>query len=102
MTEALSPHVWGDCPDCGAPKGQAHSPGCDVERCLECGWQAIGCDCPDDTPSTKWTGRWPGEVEVEEGLATDLNDLALKHARGELVWDPDGERLRLDWKVADV
>jgi hypothetical protein len=98
MSEALAGITWGDCPDCGVEKGQMHKIGCDVERCKACGWQAIGCDCSEHTPPTHWKGRWPGEVEVEEGLATDLNDLALRHARGDLVWDPEAERLKLLWK----
>lgn len=87
--------------------GQLHESGCDVERCKLCGWQAIGCDCPSPEgryastiegdfggwKSTIWTGRWPGEVECEEYGIRDLNELSLMHARGELVWDSDKERL---------
>lgn len=80
------------CPDCGVKPGESHDPGCDVERCRACGFQAIGCDCPEDTPATMWTGRWPGDVEVAEGLAADLNDLHRKGATGELHWSPALER----------
>ena len=35
----------GTCPDCAAPFGQLHVPGCDGEECPSCGGQAISCDC---------------------------------------------------------
>jgi hypothetical protein len=88
--------VWRSetCPDCSVAVGEKHDHGrCDVERCKRCGWQALGCAHVEDTPATTWTGTWPGEIEVSEGLADDLNDLARKHVRGDLVWDRDKERL---------
>lgn len=82
------------CADCGVLPGELHTPGCDVERCALCGWQAIGCDCVhavnasileerDDEPTEEmwakfdaevakyggrlpWTGEWPGESECIE------------------------------------
>lgn len=90
-----------DCGDCGVAAGQPHSPGCDVELCKNCGWQAIACGCPGEEddhtwhkniPSTIWTGRWPGEIEVEEYGLKDLNELASLGRQGLMKWDSAAER----------
>jgi len=83
------------CGDCGVAAGEMHQPGCDVARCKNCGWQDIGAHaghCPDNRPSTIWTGRWPGEVEVEEYGLKDLNEMASLAAQGLMRWDRDAER----------
>jgi len=86
---------WGRCPDCGVGVWVRHKPGCDVARCKECGFQELGCDHDaEQAGMTVWTGRWPGEVEVEEGLAGDLDDLLMQSLRGLLVWDRGSERWR--------
>lgn len=36
-----------NCGDCAARGGQFHHPGCDLERCPNCGGQLIMCSCGD-------------------------------------------------------
>jgi hypothetical protein len=85
------------CHDCGVLPGERHVPGCDVARCKECGEQMLQCGLHgslllEESPMTVWTGEWPGDVEVREGLAVDLNELSMKGATGQLRWDRDRER----------
>ena len=55
------------CHDCGVEPGQAHKPGCNVERCSVCGYQKLGCECEGHDPSfSRWTGIWPGYAEARE------------------------------------
>lgn len=83
-----------NCPSCGVKPRTAHIVGCNVARCVLCGWQDIAHDCNDDYPDRRmeiWTGQWPGTIEINERLAKDYNDLAMKHMRDELIWN--GTRL---------
>lgn len=43
VSDEWMPAGKANCPDCNAPVGGYHHPGCDVERC-EHGNQAISCD----------------------------------------------------------
>lgn len=60
--------VRASCPDCGVGIGKLHEAGCDVERCPDCGRQAISCDCGGAFihPRLPWSGHWPGDLECRE------------------------------------
>lgn len=87
-------HEGPRCHDCNVWPGTPHIDGCDTARCTECGWQRISCEHADSDIGwgATWTGKWPGQQEVDEGLADDLNDLALKAALGLVRWDKRRER----------
>jgi hypothetical protein len=50
-----------NCPDCRSPVGELHKPGCDIERCRDCGQQKLTCGCELD--HTIWTGEWPETIQ---------------------------------------
>jgi hypothetical protein len=65
--EAPAPKESALCPGCGVAPGDAHQPGCDVERCSVCGLQALHGPCDWHEPeAAKWTGEWPGVAECRE------------------------------------
>ena len=53
------------CNDCGVATGEVHEVGCDVARCINCGAQALSCDCGNSEEDV-WTGLWPGLKECYE------------------------------------
>ena len=64
-------HDYGDenqrCHDCNVKLGGYHHPGCDMERCPQCGGQLISCDClpydedeDDDEPTDNYELLGPG------------------------------------------
>jgi len=55
-----------NCPDCKVEPGVQHLVGCDVERCRQCGGQAISCGCDPGVEPSVWTGEWPGHAECRD------------------------------------
>jgi hypothetical protein len=51
--------VKGRCGDCGTPVGGVHHPGCDMEECPRCHWQALSCGCQGH--ASVLLERWAGE-----------------------------------------
>jgi hypothetical protein len=93
--------TFGPCPDCGAPIGQRHRDGCDIERCPHCGWAALGCSHfdPNDARRQAWNGKWPGEDDCER-LNFFVNDDPdfpdLNRLFTDCVWD--AETQRWEWR----
>ena len=81
----------GNCHDCGVPNGGLHHPGCDMERCADCGGQQISCDCNYKPPSIK-KGLILRVLELNDGLCMDnkkerekLADELLKAINSDLL-----------------
>lgn len=79
-----------NCPDCAVKPGEQHQGGCDVERCTQCGYQRIGCDCDldyHDGAFARWSGFWPGSLEAD-AMGIDLNTFYNKGYHEILFVDP--------------
>jgi len=98
------------CHDCHVVPGACHHPGCDMERCGNCGGQAISCGCGEDNPEAErvyWVerpnNRWMGvqkgylecfklgwfcrDLHLDGSLPTPENP--MKIGRGNMRWhDP--------------
>lgn len=113
--------TYNKCPDCGVYPGSMHEPGCEIERCPECGRQLLICGCTYQFPGTwkiprgvPWSGEYPGVAECREfkwycklvegqgwvscdkdapGASEDLNRLYR-----EATWDSDTQRF-IRWKA---
>lgn len=82
------------CPDCGVDIGQAHQPGCDVERCSKCGCQRASCDCNTHDPSKSvWTGEWPRKKYIIDCGCPAVADWRIVPAEDETAFVLDDERL---------
>lgn len=56
----------GRCGDCQIKHGQVHHPGCDVERCPQCGRQLISCGCfPEDASGLFVKSELEGQEEIK-------------------------------------
>jgi hypothetical protein len=88
------------CRDCRVPPGVRHGHGCGVARCKGCGGQARLCVVHRHLVTTVWTGHEPGLAEAAE-MGVGMNELAMLHIRGDLVWDVDTEVLRAGPETAD-
>ena len=90
----------GPCPDCGAPIGERHRAGCDIERCPHCGWQALGCALfhGDGPRREAWNGKWPGEDDCERlnfFVHGDPDFADLNRLFTDCAWDADRGR----WEI---
>lgn len=92
------------CADCGVAPGQPHLDGCDWACCPDCGEQLLMHEECDPQRPAIWHGidpyveaaqqrGWQTTIAgVDEPMEDSNRAVAAKH-RGELVWDPQTQRL---------
>jgi hypothetical protein len=90
---AMKPVSGARCGDCGVARGGWHHPGCDHQRCPECGDQLMWCGCLFDEDD-----GGPGDLVVEP-LGVDGNGLLT-----ERVWVAEQEVIvhRDDYPESDM
>jgi len=69
---------WEHCPDCLAPIGTFHHPGCDIEQCPCCNKHAISCNCVVQfRPSSEALKAVLGEFQSGRGEPSDTESLVF-------------------------
>ncbi len=78
------------CGDCGASPGEAHVPGCDVEICILCGRQAIGCPCVYELSGIVYDSMEATHPDIYSNGPTEEMDVvyekAVQEAGGPVLW----------------
>lgn len=85
--KVIEPHV---CHDCGAAVGATHTGGCDVERCMLCGNQLLGCGCVYEVNGFDRASLEEKHPDIYTGGATDAMwekyDAEVQKIGGPEIW----------------
>ncbi|MCA9804731.1 MAG: hypothetical protein KC777_22325 [Cyanobacteria bacterium HKST-UBA02] len=99
---------WEHCPDCLAPIGTFHHPGCDIEQCPCCNKQAISCNCVVQFPLEWWFFAEEREVS-QEILRVAPIDKIVENDPGlaRMLKLPEGKKAFReedsdDWEIRDI